>query len=82
MIATERQRGGRYKQSIIRICREAFTPETVSPSFLNISLSCAFVNVLTKATALWSSADWAVEAIIHARKMNAILGVSGRRQEA
>lgn len=37
-----------------------------------MSFNCAFVNVLTKAMALWISEDWPAEAIIHSRILNAI----------
>lgn len=60
----KKQREGCYKQSIIRICSADFTPETASPSFLKMSLSCAFVSVLTKATTLWRSEDCPLEAIV------------------
>lgn len=55
------------RHSMIRNWREAFTPETASPSLLSISLSCAFVIVFTKATTLWSSDDWPTEAMMVVR---------------
>jgi hypothetical protein len=66
----ERERGRGWRgeagdrQSIIRICSDAFTPDTARPSFRKRSFNCGLVRVLISATRCGTSVDDCEDAMV------------------
>lgn len=61
--ARSRAKRGFNEQSMMRICRDALTPDTAKPSFRNRSFNCGFVRVFMSAVRCGTSDAWPEVAI-------------------